>query len=515
MSNIQSEKPKNIVESQLGRKLVIFIVLMLQGVSLATSIAGAKIIFSDLPIIDFSIIKIPAYLFLGLTIQGLLLFIFFFGKKEIKSSFFRILLLIILTSASIYTSFFSIYNNPAINPIPLTKDAVAIENYNDLISSIRQSSIYQSSQNQFDQQKKRLNQAQENLKEEDVTGQAERYDQYRKERDLAQEELAKLNWVEKIKEYTKPDPDQVKSQTNTTEIKNHVESIISMLPSKFQQDVDKILSEKYDKQLKTLQNTQEYKKSYFLIPFEELGKKNEIAILALGIASFIDTISLILGISIEAKDKNDNLAEKFKNFSRNLTQVCKEFLPNLTREIGHTIFLLFQSFGSLLNYILMGMISARVRALQVFYYTPYTIVIKGNRSEFFNNLFHCIELPWSESSEIKSLLDYSKLMSFAQYNQSYQLGYRKLIHTMRDLKWLSIENTENRKLLTINEYTKLNRWYQGEKSRQFGPEKNYMSDAHDYHHIIRLPEKDEGKWWFFGWKQIRKVKFAIRQVLTG
>lgn len=499
------------MKSQLGRYLLIFIVLMLQGVSLATSIAGAKIVFSDLAIIDFPLIKIPAYLFLGLTIQGLLLFIFFFGKKEIKPSFLRILLLTILTSASIYTSFFFIYNN--LNPIPLTQNVVAVENYNDLVSSIRQSNIYQSSHNEYDEWKKRLEQATINLNQEEVTGKEKRYDQYRKERDLAQEKLTKLNWVDKIKEYTKPNSNKNINVTNTNEIKTSIENIISILPSDLQKDVDKILQEQYQKNIKILQDTKEYKQSHFLIPFEELGKKNNIAILAFGIASFVDTISLILGISIETKEKGDNLAEKFKNFSRNLTQVCKEFLPNLIREIGDTIRLLLSSLGSLLNHILTGIISARVRALQVFYYTPYTIAIKGNRHEFFNKLFICIE-PFSSESNI---LDYSKLMSLVIDNQSYQLGYRKIVNTMVYLQWLTptpINTSENRKF-RINDYEKLDRWYNREKSRQFGAEKNLMDDAHDYHFIIRLPEKHQEKWWFWIWRQVRKVIFAIRQVLTG
>jgi hypothetical protein len=257
-----------------------------------------------------------------------------------------------------------------------------------------------------------------------------------------------------------------------------------------------------------------------LIPFEEVLKGNNNAILALGIASFIDIVSLIFGVSLDKKATDGNIKAKLKNLSRLIKELLKNFLPNLVKEIGHTLCIFIASIGSLINGIFKGFILLRVRALQVFYYTPYTIRIKGERHEFLHNIWESIEFTWEEDTEF-NLLNYTKLMTLAQYNQSYKVAYKKIIVTMRNLKWLttiSEENPPEDKKLTIKEYKKLDEWYHSEYSKQLGPEKNSMLDADDYHHIIRLPQdKGEGFGRFMGWigKQFKKLIFAIRQIFTG
>jgi hypothetical protein len=99
-----------ITKESLGKSAIIGIILALQALSWATSVAGAKIILPNLLLLEWPI-SIPAYFLLGTIIQGLLLFLFFFGRQEIQSALYRRSLLILLTVASIYSSFFIIYDS--------------------------------------------------------------------------------------------------------------------------------------------------------------------------------------------------------------------------------------------------------------------------------------------------------------------------------------------------------------------------------------------------------------------
>jgi hypothetical protein len=288
---------------------------------------------------------------------------------------------------------------------------------------------------------------------------------------------------------------------------------------------DNSLNEEILKKLKQDKGYSEF--GLFLIPFQDVLGGNIKAIVALCIASFIDVVSLIFGISLNKKATDENINAKFKNLSRNIKELLKNSLPNLIKEIGHTIYLFIASFGSLINGILKGFILLRVRALQVFHYTPYTIKIKGDRHEFLHNIWESIEFSWEEDTKM-NLLNYTKLMTLAQYNPSYRVGYKKIIITMRNLQWLTIsekissdsqEYSSEDKKLSINKYDELDKWYHSEYCKQFGPEKNSMLDADDYNHIIRLPENkgeewgERSRWWLK--RQFRKLKFAIRQIFTG
>ncbi|WP_036394744.1 hypothetical protein, partial [Microcystis aeruginosa] len=305
----------------------------------------------------------------------------------------------------------------------------------------------------------------------------------------------------------------------TEDIRKEVyESVTTKKVDKNSSTNDESLNKEILEKLKQNKGYSEF--GYFLIPVQKVFERDIKAIVALCIASFIDIISLIFGVSLDRKATDGNIKAKLKNLSRLFKELLKNFLPNLVKEIGHTLYIFIASIGSLINGIFKGFILLRVRALQVFYYTPYTIRIKGERHEFLHNIWESIEFTWEENTEF-NLLNYTKLMTLAQYNQSYKVGYRKIIVTMRNLKWLTTipeGNSPEDKKLTIKEYKKLDEWYHSEYSKQLGPEKNSMLDADDYHHIIRLPEdKGEGFGRFMGWigKQFKKLIFAIRQIFTG
>ena len=122
----------------LGKRITIIIILALQALSWSTSVAGAGIILPELNLVEWPI-TIRASLLLGTIIQGLLLFLFFFGRQEIQSSFYRRNLLILLTVASIYTSFFIIYSSL----VDIRKNSEEIKLYNSLTKAVNSSKIYQ------------------------------------------------------------------------------------------------------------------------------------------------------------------------------------------------------------------------------------------------------------------------------------------------------------------------------------------------------------------------------------
>jgi len=496
----------------IGKLLIIFIVLALQTLSWTTSLEGAKIILPNLYLLELGPIRIPASLLLGSIIQGLLLFLFFFGRQEIQSALYRITLLIILTGASIYTSFFIIY-----------KFLSQARLYDSLTNIVRESDIYKKKRdilvNVDEKEKERDNYKAELVPSSDNPNAPlipRRNDPYTRAKTKDIESIKKqntdLNSIRVIKEL-------VEKEKGTGDFSTAKE-LLSSLTQEIKKDIYPIL-EKDNKILEKLKKDEGDSDNYVLVPFQGVLDKNPNAILALFIASFIDIVSLIFGISLNKKATDENINAKFKNLSRNIKEVLKNALPNLIKEIGHTISIFFASIGSLINGILKGFILLRVRALQVFYYTPYTIKIKGDRHEFLHNIWESIEFSWEENTKV-NLLNYTKLMTLAQYNPSYRVGYKKIIITMRNLEWLTIseEYSSEDKKLSIKQYQKLYEWYHSEHSKQLGPEKNSMLDADDYYHIIRLPEnKEKVEWGEFNWwwvqRQLKKLLFAIRQIFTG
>lgn len=505
-------------KEKLGKRAIILIILALQALSWTTSVEGARIILPKLDLVKWPI-TIPASWLLGTIIQGLLLFLFFFGRQEIQSSFYRRSLLIILTVASIYTSFFIIYYSfPGVN---LEENSEQVEFYNHVKNSVGQSRTYQDSLQTLER-KKRI-EAYMNEQRQKV-GTDTFYLAAKKELDDFLDQNPQLKNFERIKALVEKDKGNI----------NDVNSLLSSLTPEIRNEVyeretgkkvdqnsstnDKSLNDEILGKLKQSKGYSEF--GDFLIPVQKVFERDIKAIVALCIASFIDIISLIFGVSLDKKATDGNIKAKLKNLSRLIKELLKNFLPNLIKEIGHTLYIFIASIGSLINGIFKGFILLRVRALQVFYYTPYTVRIKGERHEFLHNIWESIEFTWEEDTEF-NLLNYTKLMTLAQYNQSYKVGYRKIIVTMRNLKWLttiSEGNSPEDKKLTIKEYKKLDEWYHSEYSKQLGPEKNTMLDADDYHHIIRLPEdKGEGFGRFVTWvkKQFKKLIFAIRQIFTG
>jgi len=501
----------------IGKLLIIFIVLALQTLSWTTSVEGAKIILPNLYLLELGPIRIPASLLLGSIIQGLLLFLFFFGRQEIQSALYRITLLIILTGASIYTSFFIIY-----------KFLSQARLYDSLTNIVRESDIYKKKNDILvyldDKIKERDSRKVETVPSSDNPNATPKI------RGEDPRNIIQTEEIEKIKEQNTDLPSirdikkLVEKEKGTGDFSTAKE-LLSSLTQEIKKDIHPKL--KGDNEiLQKLKKDEGDSDNYVLVPFQGVLDKNPNAILALFIASFIDIVSLIFGISLNKKATDENINAKFKNLSRNIKELLKNSLPNLIKEIGHNIYLFIASFGSLINGILKGFILLRVRALQVFHYTPYTIKIKGDRHEFLHNIWESIEFSWegdTEDSEIKNLLNYTKLMTLAQYNPSYRVGYKKIIITMRNLQWLTIsekissdseEYSSEDKKLSIKQYDKLDKWYHREYSKQLGPEKNSMLDADDYYHIIRLPENKGDFWWWLQ-RQGKKLLFAIRQIFTG
>jgi hypothetical protein len=502
----------------LGKRITIIIILALQALSWSTSVAGAGIILPELNLVEWPI-TIRASLLLGTIIQGLLLFLFFFGRQEIQSSFYRRNLLILLTVASIYTSFFIIYKSfPDVN---LQENSEQVKFYNHVKNSVRQSQTYKDSLQKLERKKKIEVYMNKQLEE---VGTDRFYLESKKELDDLLAQNPQLTAIEEIKALVDQNTgnlDNVNTLLSslTEDIRKEVyESVTTKKVDKNSSTNDESLNKEILEKLKQNKGYSEF--GYFLIPVQKVFERDIKAIVALCIASFIDIISLIFGVSLDRKATDGNIKAKLKNLSRLIKELLKNFLPNLVKEIGHTLYIFIASIGSLINGIFKGFILLRVRALQVFYYTPYTIRIKGERHEFLHNIWESIEFTWEEDTEF-NLLNYTKLMTLAQYNQSYKVAYKKIIVTMRNLKWLttiSEENPPEDKKLTIKEYKKLDEWYHSEYSKQLGPEKNSMLDADDYHHIIRLPQdKGEGFGRFMGWigKQFKKLIFAIRQIFTG
>jgi hypothetical protein len=304
----------------LGKRITIIIILALQALSWSTSVAGAEIILPELNLVEWPI-TIRASLLLGTIIQGLLLFLFFFGRQEIQSSFYRRSLLILLTVASIYTSFFIIYSSL----VDMRKNSEEIKLYNSVTKAVNSSKIYQEKTSILDKRNNLINDRDKRKREtvrppnnpnapELPRGEDPEYKKQTREIEKINEENTDLAQIEKIKKSLPDDQDDKKIPDDQDDKKienvdkNKAIEPLSLLTDEIRKQVyesvtGKKVSENYSKTklndeiLKKLKQDLEYSEfGYFLIPVEKVFNRNPEAIVALCIASFIDIISLIFGL---------------------------------------------------------------------------------------------------------------------------------------------------------------------------------------------------------------------------
>jgi hypothetical protein len=481
-----------------------YILLMLQAFSLTTTIEGAKIILSSLEPYDLFGIKIKAYLFLGIGIQLLLLWLFTIGKNEIKSPLRKWSLILIYTSFSVYTSFFSVYESLS----EKNNKKNAIDSHNAL-----RGLIYDSQVVELKDIDNKIKASQENYNQYYKIGNRKGTREETKKQTQLREQQVKLknkyDYTENIKNIF-IEKEEINNKT-ASEIYMANKETLSHLPAEIAEELKKkgFDKEKFSEE----KNRQKY--SQFLVPFVEVKQGNSEAILALILASLVDITSLIIGSIGNKETENRQLLKKIgaqiillnNAFSKGL----KELLPHLIEEIGHLISTIFRSLGSLMHGVLFGLISAKNRSLQIFYYNFSSIKIKGNRQEFLLGLWNNIDFSWDNdevNNEEGARIIYKKLISSTQNNnESFKNGYKRLLLDMHHLKWLEKKVQNDEIFFKIIKYDDFINWYQQEESKQFEKEKHSMLSPNDYYTLISLPKKEA-----FYARTSKKLKFWLQQV---
>ncbi|NJO65624.1 MAG: hypothetical protein HC836_48365 [Richelia sp. RM2_1_2] len=459
--------PDRIYEFLKKRSLLI-ILLFLQITSLATTIEGGKVLLSSLKPIEFLGIQIEAYVILGCGVQFFLLWLFTFGKDAIKSSLRKLILILVYTLASIYTSFFAIYQG--LTDIDLTQQNknIAINTHNKL-----KQFIYTPQSVEWKEFDRRIEDAEKERQRAFDEGDSQRYagrgrliGELERQRTTL---LKKYGYIEKIQpNFEKPREDLEKQKAR--EIYRDDQNAISDVPPDIIAELEK--NKGFNRQDFT-EDKYRSEESYFLVPWNKVTKGDSQAILALVLASIIDVTSLVLGTIVNKENKNKELWKDFWETRRlefnQLSKLLKEILPILIEEIGYILFTILRALGSIVNGLLLGLISAKNRGIQVFFDTSNHIKIEGNRKDFLSGLWHSLE-HWNHQSEIR--ISYKKLMTFTRNNESFKRGYKRLITDMCNLKWLEIEKQDDYEVFfKIKKYDEFIDWYQNEESKQLDNEK--------------------------------------------
>ncbi|MEM7557228.1 MAG: hypothetical protein AAF378_24700 [Cyanobacteria bacterium P01_A01_bin.84] len=303
--------PKNKSEATLRRSVEAISLLLLQLVSLATTLDGAKILFSDegMPFLE----RLPIAYVLGFGIQLLLIGILVldgFADKPVR----RLTALILLSAFSIYTNFFSIYN--FMNGRLLEKNTSidrAQRKYEQLVVY-----FYTNPKNELSRLEQKSTSLKCSLYQEDPEGtlkpencpnlgfdrgKGERYDEYKAEFDRVTQDLRELDrdYIENTApKYFAPEVVAGLKDVDARGIFDFSQEALKDIPAPIK---DTAIAQGYKPEAydDVTDFFPEKGTSYFLIPAQKVFNKESretVAVVAFVIATAIDGISLLLGAKL-------------------------------------------------------------------------------------------------------------------------------------------------------------------------------------------------------------------------
>ena len=268
-------------------------------------------------------LQIPIWLVLGITIQYLLVTLLIFKGGKI-APIRRLIAIIILTIASIYTSFFSIYNG-------ITEDSLnqalkqsstndqAIQMHLDL-----KKEIFTTHYDDYEKLKKDISDNEKYLKEERRSGCGPKCNSLQKQIKRSKTQFNQLLFVEKIEDIFTIEIEELENKT-VKDIYIMDQSALAEVPDRYKENVD---TEKYNNKSNYYINPE----APFLIPYTKIREQDKDAIVSLGVASFIDGFSLILGNLSTQLNTLKSLATFLDNLIRNIKNSIKTVLDSLKRE---------------------------------------------------------------------------------------------------------------------------------------------------------------------------------------
>lgn len=423
------------VNERWAKRSKILLLLILQLVSLGTTIKGASLLFGIEPVILG--VTIPFGVILGLGTQLVLVWLFIFGEKAIKSRSKFYVMLLIYTSISIYSSFFSFYqefSGQPINPRPQVVGSVQ-----ELIGAIEGSKSYKGADGTL------------SVSEEAIRNKRAERDRWESLGEYEKSDIAsqELNDLEKARNSA----DIIFSQTNSSlealrnleedivegkELKDH-RTVIAEREEAFQALPEEVKIQIPSEVKEGEDQSQEAGRSDFLIPLMSVWNLDLNGIIPLLLASIVDITSFMLGTSDSDRNSSKNTILAIKNFIVTSTVNIRNFIPSFIEGVGFFIFVIVRSLGDIVNGIFSGVISARKRSFQAFIYTPNKISLgrDADRKRFFLHIRAALKHKYLEDSENSVIyLDFSQLISDCTNYPVLIDACHKMIASMIDMKWV-------------------------------------------------------------------------------
>jgi hypothetical protein len=461
----------------------IIVLFLFQITSLATTVNGARIILGNLG--DF-------YIFFGFGIQLFLLWLFTAGKNALKSRGTLWILVIVFTLLSTYTSFFSLYEG--ISGKSLNQRSYAIQASLSIDDAIASDEKYNSERQKYKLLQKtventldEMNRYCKGICENSSTPEKRRI---LKKMETPNEELAKLTRIEEFEKFQKlraSDFIQTKKTFTAKEIEVENKKIINLFLADLSNDNRKTLE---------AQRSQSSKQNFFLLPFEKLVEHDINAIFALIIASVIDGTSILVGVNPDKINPKQfkSTSDFIRLNSEKIADEVKIFVPDLLKNIGHTLFGILRACTEPLNGILLGLFAGFQRLKHIIFRSNQAILIAGSRQDFLNYLSESIESSYpSLSGSAEYSIDYKQLMLFSQDNKEFKHAYDILIRRFELLKWVSKFTPEDNiiqrreMIYRINDYKRFERWYLSQQMKRFSKKMHDLSRGYEFKTIIYLP----------------------------
>ena len=441
LSPIRIQRIIDFIKMKIVR---ISFLIILQGISWYTTVAGANVIFQNMDPLLFLDKTISLGTVFGTGIQAILLWLFLAGESIIKPRQKLYALIIAYTAVSIYASFFFTYQGISQESINLNVDFKhRIELLGGLIEQNKNYREAKVEVAKFESEHDRLTKeskfhrdgAFRHLYEDrireiqvELTALEKAFNSkpYQEVRDDTQQVL------DEIEDTLNTQPAE-KSGAQSDEKEDISEALIKKLPSMVHDQV-KSQFEIEDERLRKERSGE------FLLPVKRLLSLNSAAIIALFLASIADLTSFLLGTAefkpLTEKEKEEG-RKQFENFFVNPVKSVCLFIPNFIESVSHFIFVLIRSLGELVNGLISGIISARKRALQSFVYTPNKIGIgkDSDKRQFFLNFRSAIFYKLHQQQEV-AYLNFEQLISDCGNNFILIDACHKTVLSLVEIGWI-------------------------------------------------------------------------------
>ena len=474
-----------LISLKFGEKLKFFILFLLQGFSLVTTVQGAKIIAEDLPV--FPILNIPTHLLLGTGIQLMIFWLLTFGKRGgIKSPFILWMLVIILTFCSIYTSFFALYEGLSGKSLDAT--TIALEQSDRITTEIfnspkytEESKDYPSKKQEFDNITYKLNKTCREVLNDP------KCDTAKEQLNKATENLEPLLRVKGFEEYNKKIKDYQEKIKTYDEGKNYTEiqkrNFKRLQASAIHKENKSIISKFQDVISEGVKRQQQSSEGYLLFPLEKLLIGDQYAIMAFLIAFLVDGIAILFGM--DDKNNGNNFRDIFIMFSRIFKNEAHSFLPRQIDFFSHIITNIISSLSGAIQKLISVIFSGIRKIFHPFSPTKdiNTLQIEGTRQDFIDLLRDSLD---ETKIEGKSFINKKQLALYSSENGSFKRGYQTLIERMLILKWIKRTNENHYEII---EYEKFHNWYIKERNKTTRDDIHDPSDSGKFYTIVSIPKQ--------------------------